>query len=117
AGCPGASRVSVAIAPTRRTHTTSCRARLRVTVSPSTARLARATTFHIGVRAVLGSLSEPVSGATVDFGQRRVRTDSRGRATLTLTLHRHIRRYGAVARAAGFVAGVGFVSVRSNASG
>jgi hypothetical protein len=110
-GCPGASTVAVAVSPSGRSHA-SCRATLRVTISPSSASLNRATSFQIRVLATLGAYRQAIAGALVYFGQRIARTDHEGRATIRVTLHRHIRRYGAIARAAGFAAGEGFISVR-----
>jgi endoglycosylceramidase len=101
AACPGATTISVTVSPSGSSDG-SCRAGLRVAISPGSARLDRATTFTIRVVAVLGAFSRPVSGATVSFAGRHLRTDARGQAKVGVALHRHVRAYGAVARAAGF---------------
>jgi hypothetical protein len=104
AACPGATTISVTVTPSG-SGGASCRAGLRVSISPGSARLGRPTTFTIHVVAVLGTFSRPVSGATVYFGGRYLRTDALGRATARVTLHRHVRAYGAVASAPGFASG------------
>ena len=110
-----AGSVSVTVTPTGSDHT-SCRARLAVRVEPSRARLRRATTFHISVTVTLGAYSAPIQGASLFFGQRHATTDAAGRATIRVTLHRHIRRYGVLARAEGFTSGEGFIGI-SNGTG
>jgi endoglycosylceramidase len=109
AACPGMMSVTVTVTAAS-TAGDSCRARLRVSIAPRSAVLRRPTTFHIVVTAVLGAFRQRVAGALVYFGQRVARTDSRGEATIRVTLHRHIRRYGAVAFAPRFASGVGYIS-------
>jgi endoglycosylceramidase len=104
AACPGAGAVTVAVKPSGPSGG-SCQARLRVAITPHSARLGTATTFRIRVLAVLGSFRRPVAGATVSFAGRQVRTDASGRATVHVTVHRQARSYVAVARAAGFATG------------
>jgi hypothetical protein len=111
ASCRASSQVAVTVTPSGRSRG-SCRATLRVSIAPSNAALRHATTFHISVTALLGSFRQPVPGATVHFAQRVARTDDRGRAAITVVLHRRVRPYRAVALAAGFAPGEAFVSAR-----
>ena len=58
--------------------------RLRLTVRPRRLRAGRRTRLRVYVRTWSGPRARPVRGALVRFGDRRVRTGARGRATLVL---------------------------------
>src|SRR5581483_2418640 len=102
AQCPGATQLSLTLAPSGRSGG-SCRARLRVTVTPRHYTAGRPTTFRVKVRAVLGSFSAPLAGATIVLAGRRERTGPHGGARLRLGLGKG--RHTVLARAAGFIPG------------
>jgi sugar lactone lactonase YvrE len=77
------------------------RRRLRVTVSPRSARAGRRTRFAFRVTAA----GRPVARARVYFAGRRLRTNRRGRATAVRTLRVRGHRYAVVARRAGYRTG------------
>jgi hypothetical protein len=72
-------------------HTLACRAQrstrpaMRLSVAPKRARAHRRTRFRFAVRS---SSPNCVRGAKVRFASKRARTDRRGRATITTTIHR-----------------------------
>lgn len=113
--CPGAGSVTVTATPSG-TSRGSCRPALSVSVAPRGALLQRRTRFRIRVFAVLGAYRVPLAGAVVRLGSRRARTDARGRATLSVTLHRNVRRYGVLARAAGYGGGRAYIRVLGGAT-
>jgi hypothetical protein len=92
AACPGAGGVTVTVTPMGNGRG-SCRPRLRVSVSPRSARGGRTTRLRILVRAVLGRYRHTVSGATVRVAGKRVHTNRRGRATIRVRLRRRARAY------------------------
>jgi endoglycosylceramidase len=92
AACPRAASVSLTVAPSAHGGG-SCRPRLRVSVSPRSARGGRTTRLRILVRAVLGRYRHPVAGATVRLTGAHVYTNRRGRATVRVTLRHRARAY------------------------
>ncbi len=102
AQCPTATQVSLTVAPSGPSGG-SCRARLRVTVTPRRSAAGRPTTFRVKVRAVLGSYSAPLPGATIVLAGRRARTGLHGGARLRLRLGKG--RHTVLARAPGFIFG------------
>jgi endoglycosylceramidase len=102
AQCPGAAQVSVTVAPSGPSGG-SCRARLRLALTPRRYAAGRATTFKVTVTAVLGSFSTPLAGATVVLAGRRARTGAHGGARLRLRLGGG--RHTVTARAPGFISG------------
>jgi hypothetical protein len=62
--------------------------KLRLTVRPRRVEAGHATRFRFRVRSATPAC---IAGARVNFAGHRLRTDSRGRATITATLHRHGR--------------------------
>lgn len=102
AQCPGAVQVSVTVAPSGQSGG-SCRARLRLALTPRRYVAGRATTFKVTVTAVLGSFSTPLAGATVVLAGRHARTGAHGGARLRVRLRggRHV----VTARAPGFTSG------------
>jgi endoglycosylceramidase len=101
--CPGAARVSVAVAAGAGPAQSTCaqpaaaRPRLHLTVRPRRV----AARKRVSIRFTVESAGSPVRGAVVRLGNRRVTTGRRGRATLRLRLHR-VGRRRVVARARGY---------------
>ena len=102
AQCPGTAQVSLTVAPAGQSGG-SCRARLRIALTPRRYVAGQATTFNVTVTAVLGSFSTPLADATVVLAGRRARTGAHGGARLRLRLRGG--RHTVTARAPGFISG------------
>jgi phospholipase C len=85
---------------------------IHLTVSPARAVVGRRTRFTFQATTVEGSRLVPVADAVVTFAGRRLRTNARGRAVVTLALHR-VHAYAAVARRAGLSPGRATVRTRA----
>jgi hypothetical protein len=85
---------------------------IHLTVSPARAVVRRRTRFTFRATTVVAGRLVPVAGATITFAGRRLRTDSHGRARVTVAL-RAVHAYAAVARKAGLRLGRTTVRTRT----
>jgi polyvinyl alcohol dehydrogenase (cytochrome) len=83
---------------------------IRLTVSPRSTTTGRRTRFRFHATTRSGTRRRALAGALITFAGHRARTNARGDATITVSLH-HARVYRARAQKRGF--GAGHASVRA----